>query len=140
MGRLRSNKWEDLAVGLTPSAALLFSQVGLLEQLPCLTHSHLSVHLSTLTPEDPEIEERSGAWCRHLPANPGSPGLPIRRKEAGGQVGGLKTSTHLFGLEDNKLCLRDEHVAGDGAWYISGIRESPSGEVASRLDPMLSAL
>jgi hypothetical protein len=65
MERLRSKKWEDLAVGLTPSPACLFSQVGLLGRLPCLTHSHLSVHLSALTPGDPEIEERIGAWCRH---------------------------------------------------------------------------
>lgn len=90
-------KWEDLTVGLTPSPTLLFSQVGLLGQLPGLTHSHLSIHLSTLTPGDPEIAERSGAWCRHLLASPGSPGLHVRRKEAGGQVGGLKTSAHLFG-------------------------------------------
>lgn len=50
-------------------------------------------------------------------------------------MGGLETSVPLFGLGDNELSVRDEHLAGSGARYISGSRESPSGEVASRLEP-----
>lgn len=40
------------------------------------------------------------------------PAPHVCREEAAGQVGGLRTSTHLFGLEDSELSLRDEHTAG----------------------------
>lgn len=123
MGRLRSKKmgrFADWSDPLTCTSVL----TGWPAKATALPDPQPSVNPPVhQDPRRPRDQGKIGVWCRHP------------KEGSGGQVGGLKTSTHLFGLEDNESCLRDEHTAGGGARSFSGIGESPSGEVASTLKP-----